>query len=266
MLTAMTTTAVAASPVTGTAPGPVAGFTDVEKTYGGVRAVAGLNLRLHAGETVALLGPNGEQVPDTGLSTALFMMVAMASFGALTAVLLGNSERIAKERERGWVRQLRLTPLPGRGYVAAKVASAAVVSLPSIVIVFVVAAAVEDVRMAEAWQWFALTGALWAGSAVFAALGVAIGYLASGDAVRPLTMIVYFALSILGGLWVPATLFPQWLRNVAEFLPTHAYAGIGRAIELGGAPGAGDVALLAGYLVLFSGAAAWLYRRDARTA
>jgi ABC-2 type transport system permease protein len=215
-----------------------------------------------------IAGTSGEsdKVPDTGLSTVMFMMVAMASFGALTAVLMGNSERIAKEREKGWVRQLRLTSLPGRGYVAAKVASAAVVSLPSIVIVFVVAATVKGVHLQAAWQWFALTGAIWAGSSVFAALGVAIGYLASGDAVRPLTMIIYFGLSILGGLWMPTTLFPQWLQNIAEWLPTHAYAGLGQAIELGGAPRAEDVALLVAHLVLFSGAAAWLYRKDARRA
>src|SRR5262249_9729612 len=82
---------------------------------------------------------SNEKVSDTGLTVATYLMVSMASFGALTAVLMGNSERIAKERESGWVRQLRLTPLPGRGYVLAKTASAAVVSLPSIVMVFVVA-------------------------------------------------------------------------------------------------------------------------------
>ena len=124
------------------------------------------------------------KVPGTGLTVPTYMMVSMASFGALTAVLMGNSERIAKEREGGWVRQLRLTTLPGRGYVLAKTASAAVVSLPSIVIVFAVAAAVKDVRL-DTWQWLALTGAIWAGSLVFAALGVAIGYLATGDAGRP---------------------------------------------------------------------------------
>lgn len=101
-----------------------------------------------------------EKLGDTGLTLPTYMMVSMASFGALTAVLMGNSERIAKEREGGWVRQLRLTTLPGRGYVFAKTASAAVVSLPSIVIVFVVAAAVKDVRL-DAWQWLALTGAIW---------------------------------------------------------------------------------------------------------
>nr|WP_203698329.1 ABC transporter permease [Streptomyces rubrogriseus] len=201
------------------------------------------------------------EVDGTGLTLPTFFMVSMASFGALTAVLMGNSERIAKERESGWVRQLRLTTLPGRGYVLAKTASAAVVSLPSVVVVFVVAAAVKDVRL-HAWQWLALTGVIWAGSLVFAALGVAIGYLATGDAVRPITMIVYFGLSMLGGLWMPTTTFPQWLRDIAEWLPTHAYAAVGQSIEQSHAPHAQDLAVLAVYFVLFAGGAAWLYRKD----
>ncbi|MET9254218.1 ABC transporter permease [Streptomyces sp. NPDC048182] len=201
------------------------------------------------------------KVDGTGLTLPTFFMVSMASFGALTAVLMGNSERIAKERESGWVRQLRLTPLPGRGYVLAKTASAAVVSLPSIVLVFVVAATVKHVRL-DAWQWLVLTAAIWAGSLVFAALGVALGYLASGDAVRPITMIVYFGLSMLGGLWMPATTFPGWLQDIARWLPTHAYAALGQSIEQSQAPHASDLAVLAVSFVLFAGGAAWLYRKD----
>ncbi|MCM3303103.1 ABC transporter permease [Streptomyces pseudogriseolus] len=196
-----------------------------------------------------------------GLTLPAYLMVSMASFGALTAVLMGNSERIAKERENGWVRQLRLTPLPGRGYVLAKTAAAAVGALPAIVLVFVVAAVVKDVRL-DAWQWLALTAAIWAGSLVFAALGVAIGYAATGDAVRPITMIVYFGLSLLGGLWMPSTTFPGWLQDVAAWLPTHAYAALGRAIEQHRAPGVQDVTVLLASFVLFTGGAAWLYRKD----
>lgn len=202
-----------------------------------------------------------QKVDGTGLTLPTYMMVSMASFGALTAVLMGNSERIAKERESGWVRQLRLTTLPGRGYVLAKTAGAAVVSLPSIVVVFVIAATVKDVRL-DAWQWLALTGAIWAGSLVFAALGVAIGYLASGDAVRPITMITYFGLSILGGLWMPTTTFPTWLQDIAKWVPTHAYAALGQAIEQSQAPHAKDIAVLVFFFVLFTGGAAWLYRKD----
>ncbi|MFF4209886.1 ABC transporter permease [Streptomyces sp. NPDC001796] len=204
---------------------------------------------------------SSQKVGDTGLTVATYLMVSMASFGALTAVLMGNSERIAKERESGWVRQLRLTTLPGRGYVLAKTASAAVVSLPSIVVVFAVAAAVKHVRL-DAWQWLALTGVIWAGSLVFAALGVAIGYVASGDAVRPITMIIYFGLSILGGLWMPSTTFPQWLQDIAKWLPTHAYAALGQAIEQSQAPHARDIAVLVVFFALFAGGAAWLYRKD----
>jgi ABC-2 type transport system permease protein len=202
-----------------------------------------------------------EQVPGTGLTLQNFYVVAMASFGALTAVLMGNSERIAKEREKGWVRQLRLTSLPGRGYVLAKIASAGVVTLPCIVVVFVVSALVKHVRF-DTWQWFALTGVIWVGSLVFAALGVAIGYIASGDAVRPITMIIYFGLSILGGLWMPTTNFPKWLQNIAEWLPTHAYSALGQSIEQGSAPQAKDVGILFVYFLLFAGGAAWLYRKD----
>lgn len=204
---------------------------------------------------------SSSKVDGTGLTLPTYMMVSMASFGALTAVLMGNSERIAKERQTGWVRQLRLTTLPGRGYVLAKTASAAVVSLPSIVVVFAVAAIVKDVRL-DAWQWLALTGAIWAGSLVFAALGVAIGYLANGDAVRPITMITYFGLSILGGLWMPTTTFPTWLQDIAKWVPTHAYAALGQAIEQSQTPHAKDIAVLAVYFALFTGGAAWLYRKD----
>ncbi|MFJ1736092.1 ABC transporter permease [Streptomyces sp. NPDC088254] len=197
------------------------------------------------------------KIDGTGLTLPTYMMVSMASFGALTAVLMGNSERIAKERENGWVRQLRLTSLPGRGFVLAKTASAAVVSLPSVVVVFVAAAAVKHVRL-EAWQWLVLTAAIWAGSLVFAALGVALGYLASGDAVRPITMITYFGLSILGGLWMPTATFPEWLQQISKWVPTHAYAALGQ----NQAPHAEDIAVLAVCFALFTGAAAWLYRKD----
>ncbi|CAM5480121.1 ABC transporter [Streptomyces purpurascens] len=202
------------------------------------------------------------KLPGTGLTLPTYMMLSMASFGALTAVLMGNSERIAREREDGWVRQLRLTTLPGRGYVLAKTASAAVRSAcrpsssssPS-------RRQMKGVRL-DAWQWLALTGAIWAGSLVFAALGVALGYLASGDAVRPITMITYFGLSMLGGLWMPTTTFPVWLQDIAKWLPTHAYAALGRAIEQSRAPHVQDLAVLVVSFALFAGGAAWLYRKD----
>lgn len=194
-------------------------------------------------------------------SLVTYYMVAMCAFGAMTAVLMGNSERIARERDKGWVRQLRLTALPGRGYVMAKIASAATVSLPSIVLVLIAGAAVKGVRL-DAWQWGGVLLTSWAGSFVFAALGVAIGYVASADVARPVAMIAYFGMALLGGLWMPYSVFPAWLRHIADVLPARPYAALGQAVELGHAPHLRDVAVLVVYLVLFAGTAAWMYRKD----
>jgi ABC-2 type transport system ATP-binding protein len=51
---------------------PVVSFENVSKRYGKLKAVDGLNLELHAGQTVALLGPNG-----AGKSTSLDMLLAL---------------------------------------------------------------------------------------------------------------------------------------------------------------------------------------------
>ena len=184
-----------------------------------------------------------DKVPGTGLSTVMFMMVAMASFGALTAVLMGNSERIAKEREKGWVRQLRLTSLPGRGYVAAKIASAAVVSLPSIVIVFVVAATVKDVHLQAAWQWFALIAGDLGGQQRLRRAGR--GHRLPRHRRRGPADLHDLLLRAVGpGRPVDArhATSPSGCRTSPTTCPPMPYAGLGQSIEFGGAPRAEDVA------------------------
>lgn len=66
------------------------GFDQVTKSYGDVRAVDGLTLALHPGETVALLGPNG-----AGKSTTLDLLLGLRRPDDGTVRVLGTEPREA---------------------------------------------------------------------------------------------------------------------------------------------------------------------------
>ncbi|MFF9860141.1 ABC transporter ATP-binding protein [Streptomyces tendae] len=68
----------------------VVGFDQVTKRYGDVRAVDGLTLDLHPGQTVALLGPNG-----AGKSTTLDLLLGLRRPDTGTVRVLGTEPREA---------------------------------------------------------------------------------------------------------------------------------------------------------------------------
>ncbi|MEW2577368.1 ABC transporter ATP-binding protein [Streptomyces syringium] len=72
---------------------PVVSFENVSKSYGDVRAVADLDLRLYPGETVALLGPNG-----AGKSSTLDLLLGLRNPDAGRVELFGTTPQQAIAR------------------------------------------------------------------------------------------------------------------------------------------------------------------------
>ncbi|MFI1740402.1 ABC transporter permease [Streptomyces sioyaensis] len=190
-------------------------------------------------------------------------MVGMAAYGALGAAI-GSGTGVAEDKQLGWLRQLRITPLSPIRVVVGRGLTASVTVLPAIAAVLLVGALVNGVRM-PTWQWAALAGVLWLGTAPFTLLGLGNGYRLSTQSTGVVNTGCMVLLSIVGGLWFPTELFPGWLRALSSWTPGNRFAELGRSVTQGGAPGPGTVAILALWLALFGGYAVYAYRRAART-
>jgi ABC-2 type transport system permease protein len=202
----------------------------------------------------------GTSDPLPGLSARTYFMVSMATFGTVGAAL-GTAIRISPERKSGWTRQLRLTALPGWGYVTAKIMASSTATLLAILAVFATGMA-EGVKL-SATEWLGLVAAIWIGSFVFSALGVALGYAAAPDSVQPIMMVCYMGLAILGGTWFPLT---GSMKSIGQYTPVGLYNELGKVVETGATVHLGPVVDLGAYLVAFAALAAWLYQRDRKAA
>ena len=191
-----------------------------------------------------------------GVSYAAYYMVGMAVFGSFGSALQGNAQRISQERKEGWVRQLRLTPLPAGSYVAAKIIASLVVTVPSILLVLLLGRFYAGVHLA-AWRWLAIGIAIWAGAMSFTALAVAIGYRFIPDVAQPITMVVYFAMSIAGGLWFAIN---GPLATVGKVLPTYQVVRLAAGVMVAGTIPAVSVAVVLAWLAGFIVLAAWSVR------
>ena len=196
-----------------------------------------------------------------GVSFKAFYMVAMASFGALSGAFNNNTIRISQERKEGWIRQLRLTPLPANAYVVAKLIASMVTSVPAITIVFLLGSYYGQVDM-PLWKWVVIAVAIWFGTFIFAALAVAIGYRISPDAVQPIAMIIFFGFSILGGLWFPLS---GGMADFAKFTPTYQVVKISTDVLAVGSVDVANVLGIVAWFAIFLGLAVLAVRSTAET-
>lgn len=193
----------------------------------------------------------------TGATT----LIGIAVYGAMLAATSGGA-RVSIERALGWSRQLRLTPLRPAAYIAIKLVTAMLLGLTSVVVVYA-AGAIDGVQMSAA-TWV-LTGILaWAASFVFASFGLFMGYLLPSENVMQVISPVLGVFSLFGGLFIPLSLLPSVMQDIAPYMPTYGVAAIARFPLVGGAFDPVWLVSVVFWTAVFAAAAMILFRRDTR--
>jgi ABC-2 type transport system permease protein len=210
----------------------------------------------------AVIAPGSDGTSE-GLPSDVAAMVAFAVFGALYSSVFASGPPLAKERAIGWLRQLRVMPLPAGVAVAGKVASAMAFVLPSIVFVGVAAAFTQDVRLGFD-RWLELTLVLWLAATAFTALGVLIGLaIADPEAAQSATSGALIVMWLFGGLVTSPSNLPAALETLADGMPPNAAGELGWAAARGDALPLSAAVVLALWTLALSLLAALAWRRRA---
>jgi ABC-2 type transport system permease protein len=201
---------------------------------------------------------NVHDIGGTGLSAPLYFMIGLASFGTMAA-MLSCGARIASERQAGWNRQLRISPLSTRSYFRAKVLTAYMMALITLLVLYAAGASL-GVSLAAS-EWLEMTGLILVALIPFAALGILIGHLLTPDSIGPALGGGIAVLAFLGGTWFP---IPKhgFLYDVGQLLPSYWLVQASHVAAGGHAWSSEGWLVIIAWTVVLSVLAGWAYRRD----
>ena len=211
-----------------------------------------------------IVGTNRNAPAIGGVSFATYYMAGRIGFGAMGAII-GGGARIALERDLGWNRQLRITPLTPSAYLRVKIVTAYVTAAISIALIYAAGISL-GVHMALA-KWLQMTGLILVGLIPFAALGIMLGHLITGDAMGPAMGGGMSLFALLGGSWFPIGGDSGFMHDLVRLVPSFWLVQAGKSSVPGAQPwpveGWVVVAVWSALLIV---GARWAYRRDTERA
>jgi ABC-2 type transport system permease protein len=212
---------------------------------------------------ILFLALGGSIKGDTPAKTAeimAYLMVAWAAYGALLGTF-SSGVGVSQERSAGWLRQLRITPLPPASVVVTKAIACSLVAIPAVVVVSAVGLA-RDVDFGGG-QLAALVLFMWLGSVPFALVGLAVGFVLPPNLAQPASFLVSFGLAFAGGIFIPTDNMPDQLRDIVHWSPSYRFTQAGYDVLLHNSQSATGWAIIAGWALVFGALAALAYRRSA---
>ena len=166
------------------------------------------------------------------------------------------------QRRSGLWKRLQAAPLSRYTIIGSRAASAAIVAMVIMLVVFGFARVVFGVRIEGSFAGF--LGVCLAFAIMTATFGLLVAVLGkTPEATRGIAILVTLILVMLGGSWVPAFIFPQWLQKASFAVPTRwAVDGLDAMVWRGSGFDAavGPIGVLLAFAAVFGAIAVWRFR------
>jgi ABC-2 type transport system permease protein len=200
--------------------------------------------------------------PQDAKDTLAYLMVAWAAYGALIGTF-SSGVGVSVERAAGWLRQLRITPLPPPMVVVVKAIACSLVAIPAVLVLSLIGVA-KGVDFGSG-NLALLVLAMWLGSIPFALVGLAVGFVLPPNLAQPASFLVSFSLAFAGGIFIPVNSMPDTMQKIVRWTPSYRFNQNGVDILQQHHQSATGWAIIAGWAIVFGALAALAYRRSAAT-
>ncbi len=196
-----------------------------------------------------------------GLTVAALLMVSMAVWSGMGSAMFATGPQLAKERENGWMRQLRASPISAPRWFFAKLIQGVLLIVPGFALLIALGFGYGHVHLAAA-RVGVLAAVLVLGSIPFCGLGLVIGLLFDGQTAQVAQMLTMLVMAFLGGIFITWSSLPHALQLIGEALPSYHLAQLGWNAAAGRALGAGNMLVLAAWTAGLALVAVWRWRQE----
>lgn len=152
-------------------------------------------------------------------------MLTMAAFSSLSFAFFTFPFSLKDDKTNHRFLAIVHSPVPLWQYYLAKLCRILVYYCVAILAVFVTGHLLRHVTMTGG-QWLQSFTLLLVGALCFLPFGLLISYLKSAELMSMVGNVSYMLLAVVGGMWMPVSLFPTWLQSLSKWTPTYHLATI----------------------------------------
>ena len=209
-----------------------------------------------------IAGSAPSQPYQDGVTVGAYFLASMAAYAVSGVMVFNFGVTVAVDRGEKVDLLIRASPLPPAIYLLGRVITALAFALIALLVLFGFARFAIGVQL-PGDVWFGLGASLLAGALPFIGLGFAIAYLTGPNAAVAVTNLTYLVLAFASGIFMPMASLPQFVRDLAPYLPTYHYAQLAwSAVGMHSEPLGTSAAWLLGYGIAFFAVALYAYQRD----
>jgi ABC-2 type transport system permease protein len=200
-----------------------------------------------------------------GLTVAALLMVSMAVWSGMGSAMFATGPQLARERQSGWMRQLRVSPISAPRWFGAKLVQGLLLIVPGFVLLTALGFGYGHVHLAAA-RVGVLAAVLMLGLIPFCVLGLVIGLVFDGQTAQVAQMLTLILLAFLGGIFIPWSQLPHVMQNIGQALPSYHLVQLGWNAAAGRALRVTDILVLGAWAAGLGAIAIWRWRQESTTA